>query len=277
MKLPFARPSAALPLLLCVVSSAPITLLAQDVLPNSKVLVVAREFTKPGRDHGAHEKTEAGFVSASAASKVSSRYFAATSLSGPQRALFFYAYPSFAAWEAENKAIGQDTTLTTALDAANLADGDLLSSSDQSVWVFRDDMSLNPGFRVGARLEEITSFMVKPGHDKDWEDLVKLVKDAYQKGVPDAHWGMWQEAYGSPGDGYIVIVTMKSAAEIDANFASGKKFVDAVGPDGMKKMAELEASCIESEQTNLFMIDPKMSYPSDAMIKAEPDFWKPKQ
>ncbi len=277
MKLPLARLSASLPLLLCLVSSAPLTLLAQDVLPNSKVLVIAREYTKPGRDHSAHEKTEAGFVNASAASKVSSRYFAATSLSGPQRALFFYAYPSFAAWEAENKAIGQDTSLTSALDAANQADGDLLSSTDESIWMFRDDMSLNPGFRVGSRIEEITSFRVKPGHDQDWEELVKLVKAAYQKGVPGAHWGMWQEAYGAPGDGYIVIITMRSAAEIDANFASGKKFVDAMGPDGMKKLAELSAACIESEQTNLFMIDPKMSYPSDAMMKTDPDFWKPKQ
>ena len=112
--------------------------------------------TKPGRDHSPHEKTEAAFVSASAASKVASHYYAVTSLSGPQRALFFYSYPSFAAWEAENKAIGADTTLTTALDAANMADGDLLSSTDASVWLLRDDMSINPGFRVGARYEEIS-------------------------------------------------------------------------------------------------------------------------
>jgi len=27
---------------------------------------------------------------------------------------------------------------------------------------------------------------------------------------------------------------------------------------------------------NLFEIDPKMSYPPDAFVKADPDFWKPK-
>jgi hypothetical protein len=43
----------------------------------------------------------------------------------------------------------------------------------------------------------------------------------------------------------------------------------------MKKMAELEAACVESRQTNLFFIDPKMSYPPEAFVKADPDFWTP--
>lgn len=280
MKLTSTRLSAPLPLLLLLSSSASYAVFAQDagIVPNSnKILVVAREFTKPGRDHSAHEKTEAGFVSASAASKVASHYYAATSLSGAQRALFFYSYPSFAAWEAENKAIGEDTTLSTSLDTANMADGDLLSSTDESVWIAREDLSLNPGFRIGARLEEITSFQVKPGHEKDWDDLVKLVIAGYKKGVPEAHWGMYEEAYGSPGNGFVAIVTIKSGSELDANFASGKRFEAAMGEDGLKKLSELEAACIESVQTNLFMIDPKMSYPADAMVKAEPGFWNPKQ
>jgi hypothetical protein len=279
MKLPFQRQSAALPLLLFSLSSAPFAVSAQDngIIPSNKVLVVAREFTKPGKDHGPHEKTEAAFVSASAASKAASHYYAMTSLSGPQRALFFYSYPSFAAWEAENKGIDEDAALGAALDSANIADGDLLSSTDESVWLMRDDMSLNPGYRVGARYEEISSFHIKPGHRKDWEDLVKLVIAGYKKGVPEAHWGAYEEAYGSPGDGFIVITTIKSATEIDGEFASGKRFEAAMGEDGMKKLDELAAACIESEQTNLFMIAPKMSYPSDAFIKAEPDFWKPKQ
>ena len=279
MKLPFARLSAPLPLLLLLSSSASVAVFAQDasIIPTNKILVVAREYTKPGRDHSAHEKTEAAFVSASAASKVASHYYAVASLSGPQRALFFYSYPSFAAWEAENKAIGGDATLTTALDAANVADGDLLSSTDESVWVLRDDMSLNPGFRVGARYEDITQFRVKPGHDKGWEDLMKLVIAGYKKGIPEAHWGAYQEAYGTPGDGFIFITTIKSGSDIDSMFASGKRFEAAMGEDGMKKLEALEAVCVESEQSNLFVIDPKMSYPTDAFVKGDPDFWKPKQ
>jgi hypothetical protein len=279
MKLPFCRRSVALPLLLLgVVSGASLTVSAQDksIINSPKVLVITREFTKPGKDGSPHQKTEGAFVHAMAQYKATDHYYAVTSLSGPSRALFLSSYPSFAALEAERKSVDSNAPLAAALDSANIADGDLLSSTESSMWVQREDLSLNPGFRVGARIEEITQFRIKPGHFKEWEDLVKLVLDGYKKGIPDAHWGAYEEAYGTPGGGFLIITTMKSAAEIDANFAAGKKFEDAMGEDGMKKMALLEASCVESEQTNLFRIDPKMSYPTDEMVQADPGFWKAK-
>ena len=143
------------------------------------------------------------------------------------------------------------------------------------MWVKRDDLSLNPGFRVGTRYEEIIQFFIRPGHYKEWEELVKLVSDGYKKGDPDFHWGMYEEAYGSPGGAYLVITTLKSAADLDAGEDRSKKFEEALGADGMKKLEELEAACVESRQTNLFFIDPKMSYPPEAFVKADPDFWMP--
>jgi len=68
---------------------------------------------------------------------------------------------------------------------------------------------------------------------------------------------------------------MASLAEDDASMNDDKKFEEAMGPEGMKKVRELTASCIDSQQTNLFEFNPKMSYPSDDWIKADP-FWKPK-
>jgi hypothetical protein len=279
MKLPFCCQSVALPLLLLgFVSGATLTGSAQDksIISSPKVLVITREFTKPGKDGSPHQKTEGAFVHAMAQYKATDHYYAVTSLSGPSRALFLSSYPSFAALEAERKSVDSNAPLAAALDSASIADGDLLSSTESSMWVQREDLSLNPGFRVGSRIEEITQFRIKPGHFKEWEDLVKLVLDGYKKGIPDAHWGAYEEAYGTPGGGFLIIVTMKSAAEIDANFAAGKKFEEAMGEDGMKKMAMLMASCVESEQTNLFRIDPKMSYPTDEMVQADPGFWKVK-
>jgi hypothetical protein len=280
MKLPFTRLTVSLPLLLMMTGIAPLAASAQEngVIPTTnKVLVVVREYTKPGKDGDPHQKTEGAFIQALQSGNGAPRYYAVTSVSGQSRALFLSSYPNFAAWEAERKSVMSNPTLSAALDRANEADGDLLSETDSSVLTLRDDLSLNTGFRIGSRMMEISTYEVKPGHDKEWEELVKLVIDGYKKGIPDAHWGMYKEAYGSPGGRYAVLTTLKSAADIDAEFASGKKFEDAMGEDGMKKMRDLEASCIASYQGNLFVIDPKMSYPPDAFVKAEPDFWKPKQ
>ncbi len=277
MKLPFRNKPSTLPLLLMMAGIAPLAASAQDngVIPTTnKVLVVMREYTKPGKDGAAHQKTEGAYHQAHKAGNGTPRYYAVTSISGQSRALFLSSYPNFAAWEAERKSVDSNASLSASLDRANEADGDLLSETDSSVWMLRDDLSLNTGFRVGSRLMEISTYEVKPGHGQEWEELVKLVIDGYKKGVPDAHWGMYEEAYGSPGGRYAVLTTLKSATDIDTNFASGKKFEDAMGEDGMKKMRDLEASCVASYQNNLFVIDPKMSYPPDAFIKAEPDFWK---
>jgi hypothetical protein len=73
-----------------------------------------------------------------------------------------------------------------------------------------------------------------------------------------------------------VLTALKSGADADAEFGAGKRFDEAVGESGMKKMAELEAASVKTEMTNLFVVSPKMSIPTDAMVKSDPDFWKPK-
>ena len=49
---------------------------------NDKVLVIEREFTKPGKDGAVHEATEAGFIRAVQANKGNIHYIALTSMSG---------------------------------------------------------------------------------------------------------------------------------------------------------------------------------------------------
>jgi len=207
--------------------------------------------------------------------KATPRYLAMTSLSGASRALFFSGYASLAAWEEENKGVVKNPALSAALDRAMVADGDLLSGFDQSVWSRRDDLSFNMGNLQGDRFMEIIQFTIRPGHTHEWEELVKMVQAGYKKGLPDANWVTFQMLYGTGGPGaYIVITKLKSMAEADQNLASDSKFMDAMGEDGMKKIEELEAACIESRQTNLFAFSPEMSYPPESWTKAEPDYWK---
>jgi hypothetical protein len=238
-------------------------------------LTIQREFTKPGKEGAAHEKSEAAFSKAMADAKATDHYYALTSLSGRPRVLFLSTYPSFADIEAERKKVNANASLSAELDRANEADGDLLAETNSSMWMRRDDLSLNQGYRVGARYEELTQFVVRPGHMGEWTELVKLVIAAYKKGVPDAHWGTYEQLYGG-GSTFLVITTLRSAEEIDSNFAKDPKFIEALGPEGLKKLETLEASCVESRQSNLFRIAPKMSYPPEALVQAEPDFWTPK-
>ncbi len=240
-----------------------------------KVLVIDREYTKPGKGGGPHEKSEGAFVSALAAAKWPTHYLAATAMSGRPRALFMAGYPSFEAWEKDNLAYEKNPALSAVLDRDNIADGELLDQVQISVYLYDPELSLHVGDVVHSRYFDIQHYKIKPGHRAEWEQLVKIYQTGFAK-IPNANWALYESYYGEDNGGiYLAISRMTSLAEDDASLGDSKKFEDAMGPEEMKKISTLSASCIDSVQDNLFSFDPKMSYPAEEWIKAD-SFWKPK-
>jgi hypothetical protein len=251
--------------------------MSQGSMSMPKVLQITREFTKPGKAGMVHDKAESAFVQAMARAKWPTRYLGMTSLSGKQRALFLTMYASFEAWEKDTAAIAKNTALSAALDRASMADGELLDSMDQGVFVFSDEMSLRPKADLAPmRYLEISAFHVRPGHGREWRELVKMVKAAYEKALPEAHWGTFEQVYGGDGGTYLVLTARKTLAEVDRAPQDHEQFAAALGEDGMKKLDELFGASVESSQHQLFAFNPRMSYVADEWIKADPDFWKPK-
>lgn len=242
-----------------------------------QILQITREFTKPGKAGMVHDKTESAFVQAMSRAKWPTHYVGMTSLSGKQRALFLTEYASFEAWEKDNTAVASNTALSAALDRASMADGELLDSIDQGVFIYHDELSLRSVTDVSnMRYLDVSSYNVRPGHDAEWNEVVKMVKAAYEKSVPDAHWAVYEEVYGGEGGRYLVLTARKTLAEIDRGFQEDKQFQAAMGENGMKKLEELYGASVETSEHQLFAFDPHMSYVEDAWIKADPDFWKPK-
>jgi len=241
-----------------------------------KVLVITREFVKPGRTGSTHEKTESAFVQAMAAAKWPTHYLAVDSITGKPRSLFFTAFDSFEAWEKDALATQKNTGLSAALEKAGYADGDLLSEMDGAAFAYREDLSLRPSADLPhMRYFEISRYQVRPGHSQEWDQLVKMVLAAYEK-IPDTQWACYESAFGSREGTYLFFTPRKSAAELDHAFAEGKQFAAAMGEDGMKKLGEMMSSSVSESESNLFSFNPRMSYVSDEWIQADADFWAPK-
>jgi hypothetical protein len=245
-----------------------------------KVLVIHREYLKPGKGGALHERSESAFVHAFADTKTDYHYFALDSLSGPSRSLFLFAYDSFADWEKETTAIRGNKALGAKLDQATLNDGDLLASYDASAMMLRPDLSLNKGSIDGARYFEITVFVLKPGHLHDFTELAKTYIETYRKVAPEAHWDTFEVMYGSPlpsaagGDVFLIVNTMKSLADTDKSIQDSDKFASELGASGMQKISDLSAASIQATSTNLFAINPRESNPPSEWVKKEPGFWK---
>ncbi|MFY9801940.1 MAG: hypothetical protein WA211_15515 [Candidatus Acidiferrales bacterium] len=262
---------------LLLLGSAAITAAQEKpgLMPAPKVLSVIREFVKPGKAGSAHEKTERGFVDAMTAANSPSHYIALDSLSGVSRSLFLSGYDSFAQWEEQVTADLKNPLLSAELDRAAEADGALLSGYESGLYILREDQSYNTkGGIAHMRYFEITVYRIKPGHEADWDAIVKLVKPALIKANPDDNWAMYERAYGAGGPAFVVFHVMKSAAEIDQGYANNPKFAAAMGEDGMKQLSALSAAAIEGSESNLFIINPRMSYVGTDLINADPGFWK---
>jgi hypothetical protein len=266
---------------LCVVVAFSFTAAAQDKSQGNmsarNVLQITREFTKPGKNGMAHDKTESAFIQAMGRAKWPTHYLAMTSLSGKSRALFFTWYDSFEAWEKDADATAKNAELSAGIERAMVADGELLDSVDQGVFTFNQEMSLRPMADIShMRYLEISTYHVRPGRNQEWREVVGMVKAAYEKAVPSAHWGVYELRYGGDGGDYLVLTARKTLAELDRGPEESKDFAAAIGADGMKKLNEIYGASVESSQHQLFAFNPRMSYVSDEWIKADPDFWKPK-
>jgi hypothetical protein len=242
-----------------------------------KILVIQREFTKPGKGGAIHDKTESAFAQEFTKAKVPVVYLGMNALSGKARVLFMSFYESFDAWDKEVASVNKNETLSAALDRLNVADGELLESTDQAVYTLRNDYNFNPkANNPHRRALEVLVFHVKPGHYKEWDELLKLVLATYGKAIPEAHWACFESMFGAPSGTFIFLTAIDHASDIDASMLDDKKFAETLGPDGLTKLGELEAASVESSEQQLFVYNPRLSHPSEEFLKADPDFWSPK-
>jgi hypothetical protein len=239
-------------------------------------LQITIEYPKPYKGGAAHDKTESAFVLAQARAKFPVYYTAMNSMSGKSRALYMARYDSFAEWEKDNKMADANPALSADIERASVADGELLDEVEQVVYTYDPDLSYHPHNDLqNHRVYQVSVFHVRPGHTKEWHDVVKMVKDAHDKAGTSAHWGMYEVAFGGQDGTYIALTGDPSMSAIDLAFSEDKKFRDAIGGDeGMQKLDQLYGETVDSSHTELFTVNPKQSYIPGDWIKGDPSFWK---
>ncbi|HET9402019.1 MAG TPA: hypothetical protein VFO34_13815 [Candidatus Acidoferrales bacterium] len=260
--------------LLCVAGLAGSSAIAQEMQGPPKVLEIQREYGKFGKGP-AHQRNETAYVQAVMAAKSPVRYFAAVSTSGTNEAWFFVGHDSFDAYQKSSDEQEKNTALRAQLDRVMDRDADFISNGTTILATYDEKKSYHPNIDIAAmRYMEVETIRVRLGHDKEWEELVSLVNSTLDKAKMDVHAVFYDVAYGAPANTVLIFTPHKSLGEVDAAFASfDKQFMDALGSDGQKKLADLEGAAILSDQTELFAFDPKMSYPPDEWVKADA-FWK---
>ncbi len=253
---------------------------AQDATSTSavpRVLQITREYTKPYKGGAAHDTTESAFVNANRQAKFPAFYVGMNSLSGKARSLYMTRYTSFAEWEKDNALMAKNDSFAAEIERLSLADGELLEEVDSAVYAFEEDLSFHPHNDIQKHhFYQVFAFHVRPGHEKEWHEVVKMVKDAHEKAGDGAHWGMYRLMFGGEGGTYVALSGDPSMSAIDDVFTGQKKYLEALGgEEGMTKLDALFGAAVDTSHSEIFAVNPKQSYVSDDWIKADAAFWKP--
>jgi hypothetical protein len=244
--------------------------------PPPKVLQIFREEVKTGKG-AAHVKVEKGFVAAAAKANWPTHYLAMTTVTGPSEAWFLTGYPSFAAWEKDRDDTDKNTALTAELDRLIEKDGELLTNGRSLVAFLREDLSAGGPVDIPKmRYHRLLTFRVRPGHESDFQDAVKIVRSAYEKAKIQLPWAVYQISGGMPGPTFMLLTPMKSLSEIDASIARAGAIREAEGPENEKALAKLASDGYAMVESNVFAFSPAMSYPSKEFVARDPEFWTPK-
>jgi len=242
-----------------------------------KVLQIIREEVKVGKGP-AHEKNEAGYPLALKKAKWPTHYLAMTSLTGRSEAWFLTRYDSFEAFEKEEQAFEKNAALRGETDRLDEKDAEFVSGSRSLVALYREELSYQTGVNISQmRYFRIYTFRVRPGHEGDFADAVKIVRAAYEKAKVEVHWTVYQISSGMPGPTFLVFVPTKSLKEVDVLLAAAPKIQEAEGEEGQKKLQKLAAEGYLTTESNIYAFNPKMSYVSKEVAAGDPDFWTPKR
>jgi hypothetical protein len=241
-----------------------------------KYLQVIVEYPKPGKGGLAHDKTEGAFVQAMRKAKFPLHYTAYNAISGRARAIYLGAFNSFDELQQANK-IYDAPAVASEFERINVADGDLLNEAHTLIFSSDPELSYHsktPGPQ--NRYLEADIVQIRPGHGKDFEDLMKLYMAAFDKAGTTQHWGAYRTEYGESIGEYVFLTASNSEAEIDQRFSEDPKIGAALSDDDKKKIRELRAASIETERVELYSVNPAQSYVTDDYIQADPGFWKPR-
>ncbi len=257
------------------------SLVAQDdgAMPAPKLLQIYRETVKPGRNM-AHEKLEAGWPKAYRASKSPAHYLALTSITGQNEAWYVSGYDSYEAWEKQTKAEQADATLSAEITRLSTADGEMLESWRSVTATFREDLSLRPALNMGSyRYMNVITIRVRPGLQGKFIEARKAIKAAHEKAGLKDYYSIFEVQSGMVAPTFLLFIPMKSLKEADEGRAlhASAPYQEALGgEEGNKKIAELNAAAVISNESTMLAFNPKMSNPPANYTKGNDEYWNPK-
>jgi hypothetical protein len=201
-------------------------------------------------------------------------YLAMEAKTGPQEVWFVSGFDSYASMERSDEPFLRNAALTADLGRLMEAKTNLVSDPHTVFLRYRDDLSRNPGLMPPkTRFFAITVVKVLAGHEREYEDSQRLLRNARERaGAADSR-AVYQVLSGIPDNTFITFSpypSFRSAAEA----LDGLLDYDDLDDSVRGHLGELLAQSVITTETFIFSVSPGMSNPAGEWLADDPEFWR---
>jgi hypothetical protein len=259
--------------ILAGVIAAPLSAQMTGTQPPPPVLLIQRELVKPGKGT-AHNQWESGWPAAYTKASYPTTYLGMNAVTGVNEAWFLVGFPSFDAVVKDQARSDADASLTAELRRLSAGESDFVENTRTNIASYVPGVSYKPNVDLSKmRYFEVLTYAMKPGHENDFVKAAGLVRDGYTKAGLDNPWAIYRAVSGTPTGTFYVFLPFRSLATFDKGPSDDEAMGRALGPDQMNALNKLVLDGVANYQSQIFALNPKMSYVSKEM-KAADAFWR---
>jgi hypothetical protein len=198
------------------------------------------------------------------------------SLTGSRGEMSLNFFDSFADAESVSDSLTQAIPRSPGLAQMQEQLLSYVSSETNAIALRRDDISYRAtsvDFSK-ARILRVATILVRQGHEEEFAEAIKGLRDAHERLNANAFWVTYQVNAGAPSTTFVILMPMRSLKEMDDYIARSRQLRDAEGPTIAARLQEIARNAYVSWDSELFVVDAAGSHVSREFAAGDPRFWQ---
>ena len=272
------QPRFVTSLLVTTLLLAPTTLLSAQTLlptaPQKRFARVLQEVVKPG-SWSDYEKIQTARAEVLKQAKWPRVSIALVPIAGADQILHYSFYDTFADMTKDTDELNRKPELKAKLAALDLQEAALLVSRRNFIITYHPDISYQGDFSwPSVRYSSIIFIHLHPGHGDEYLANRKIVLTAHRGANLPENLALFTTFAGGPSSSYWIMRPTKTLPEFDEMDAMhGDAYGKVLGDENRKRVHDLFAASVETEEEDYFRTDPSLSYVTNEWAGDTASYW----
>lgn len=243
--------------------------------PAPQILQIHREQIVPGREPD-YMRVETEAVGTESQLNFPHAYLTLQGINQNGDIWFVNGYDSYADVEQVAAQVAANAELSSALTNIATEKAELAVDPHTIFARYREDLSFGRGLSgQRTRYFVISIISSRPGHVRDYAEIRRIIRAAHERASSGDIHSVYQVESGMP-DGTFLIFTPASTLEDGGNTRQFDQttFENDLDTQSRTHLRELNDAAVVQSETQIFRVNPAISFPAKEWTNADPDFWR---